>query len=118
MLETYFRDGFLRFQKGVIPRARRFTPEQDEESVRIVTKFLQARPASIRIKVIGFLLLADLMTILFLGQRQKVIQFLFDSSVPLLRKGFWGVNTLAKMSVFCQTSLHADLNYHPKELLR
>ncbi|MGK5089810.1 hypothetical protein WDW86_19845 [Bdellovibrionota bacterium FG-2] len=95
MLETYFKMRFLSFQKFVIPRARRFTTAQQDESFRIVANFLQARPVSIRLKVIAFLVLTDFLTFCFFGQRQKVVKYLFDSSVPLLRKGFWGVNILA-----------------------
>ena len=40
-----------------------------------------------------------------------MLTLLFEAPVPLLRKGFWGLNTLVKLSVFGQPSVYPDIRY-------
>lgn len=47
-------------------------------------------------------------------QKDRLIQQFFASPIGLVRKGFWGINTLAKLAVFSQDCVHPLINYHPR----
>ena len=47
--------------------------------------------------------------------QDALLSSLFGARVPLLRKGFWGLNALARLGVYGQTSLHAEIGYRLRE---
>lgn len=115
---------FEALQHCLVPRSRNFTESQKKESVQLVNHFLSHKP-SVHFKLSFFLFLIDLVSIFFGGRtftnlsevrQNKVMNFFFDSPIPLLRKGFWGLNALIKMSVYGQKSVYDDIGYHQRKI--
>ncbi|MDA8792597.1 hypothetical protein N9N67_05090 [Bacteriovoracaceae bacterium] len=115
---------FYNIVSTLIPRSRDFTSDQKRRSYDIVNEFLEDKPGAIHFKIKLFFTLIDITTFFkffktfkaaSLEQRNEVCQFLFDCNIPLLRKGFWGINTLAKLSVFSQSTVHQDIGYQIKQ---
>ena len=86
----------------------------------LLNNFLETKDQAVLFKIGLFLHIIDLVSFFFglhtfqnLAQHQKnsVMVFFFDSPISLLRKGFWGINTLAKMGVYGQTELYKDIDY-------
>lgn len=111
---------FLAVQRCAVPRSVRFTEAQTRESLRIVGDFLRQKPTDVPRRLRLFFLVIDALSLLRGGRpfhrlaenkQQIVLQSLFDSNVPLLRKGFWGLNTLARMGAYGQSSVYNDLSY-------
>ncbi len=107
-----------------MPLARRFTSAQREESRALVEAFLRDRGPSVRRKVGLFLRVIDAVCLLrhgrtfrrLDGERQKrMLSGLERSRVSLLRKGAWGLVTLAKLGAYGQTATYAELGYRPRE---
>jgi hypothetical protein len=102
--------------------SRRFSAEQAEESLRLVGRFIGERPPLMRAQATAFLLLVDALALgrflrpfraLDRRRQERLLRRLFDSPVPLLRKGFWGLNTLAKLGVYGQPSTYVAIGYQP-----
>lgn len=115
---------FVAIQGCLVPRSQEFTPEQKQESLKIINDFLQNQDGGVRFKLGLFFFLINFLSCLwglkpfrYLGaQKQKaVMTFLFDCPIPILRKGFWGLNTLAKLGVYGQPSVYPDISYKLKE---
>lgn len=118
------KNKFYNIISTLVPRSRGFTPEEKRRSFEIVNEFLEDKPGAIHFKIKLFFILIDITTFFkffktfkraSLEQRNEVCQYLFDCNIPLLRKGFWGINTLAKLSVFSQTTVHTDIGYQIKQ---
>lgn len=93
---------------------------QRAESLRLVATFVAQLSASSRRKLALFLVVIDVLALLRGGRtfrrlavedQEALLRNLFDHPIGLLRKGFWGLNTLAKLSVYGQTSLYEDIGY-------
>ncbi len=120
-------DCFEALQQCLVPMARHLTPDQKRESRQLINRMLRRQPAKQRLKLRLFFLLIEARSFLKAGrsfhqlsdeQQCQVLRTFFDSSVDLLRKGFGGVNTLAKMSVYGQESVHTSIHYQLRELKR
>lgn len=119
ILHGYAATMFVAVQKCTVPLSRKLTDEQQQESLRIVNDFLSRQPfLGTQLKL--FLLSIDTLSILTGGRRFSkltpekqvlILNRLFDSSIPLFRKGFWGLNTLTRLGVYGQPSLHAHIGY-------
>ena len=118
---------FDALQKVLVPRAVNFTPEEQLRSRKMIDDLLLEKPAAILFKIKLFLVLIDVISFFFGGkcfrylnlQKQKqVLHWFFDSKIALLRKGFWGVNTLAKMGVYGQKEFYKDMGYVLREVSR
>lgn len=110
---------------ALIPRSLHFGVAQWNMSFLILEDFLAEQPFFVRIKLALFLKLIDGLSFLKTGKiffrlssdkQAGLLCFFFDSSIPLLRKGFWGLNTLAKMAVFGQPSVYGKIGYEKKGL--
>jgi len=115
---------FEAIQGCLSPKSRQFTDEQKLTSLKTIDDILSTKEAKIRFQFFTFLRVIDCIS-LILGfhtfkklsdQKQKrVMQFFFDSPIGLLRKGFWGLNTLAKMGVYGQESVYKEIGYELRE---
>jgi hypothetical protein len=114
---------FQAVQGCLVPRAQEFTSQQQQESLKIINDFLHGQGHGVRFKLKLFFFFIDFLSCLwglrpfrYLGaQKQKaVMTFLFDCPIPVLRKGFWGLNTLAKLGVYGQPSIYPDMGYKLK----
>lgn len=118
---------FFAIQNCLLPRSKKFGPEQKKESLKLVNELLSERPDSDLRKLALFFKVINLLSFwvgfhsfryLQAEQQRKVMGFLFDNPVPIIRKGFWGLNTLAKLSVYGQKSLYKEIGYELRETPR
>lgn len=115
---------FEALQRRLVPRAARFTETEREASRTLVNNLVAKQAAKNRRKLGLFLAIIDVLSLFFglrafrnlpAGRQDAVLRFLFDAPVGLLRKGFWGVNTLAKLGVYGQPALYEEINYRVRE---
>ncbi|MCC7441018.1 MAG: hypothetical protein IT285_05275 [Bdellovibrionales bacterium] len=52
------------------------------------------------------------------NQRERLLRALFNSRFPILRKGFWGLNTLTRLGLYGQESVYPQIGYRLKEFER
>lgn len=117
---TSRRKRFEAIQRCLVPRSRGFDDARRRVSAELINGVLAYKSGLIRCKIALFLLLIDLCALVTGGRcfaslneerQNQVMCRLFDSPVALLRKGFWGINTLAKMGVYGQECLYEELGY-------
>ncbi len=115
---------FEALQHCLVPMSRGFSIAQKEESRGLVNELLETQPRKNRIRLALFLHLIDTVAVaaglrlfrfLSVPEQKKVLNFFFNCPVPLLRKGFWGLNTLAKLGVYGQASVYPRIRYYVKE---
>ena len=115
---------FEALQRALVPRSASFTEPQRSESRALVDRFLSQQPERTRRKLALFLIVIDVLSIvrglrpfrrLTPRSQQGLLQWLFDSPIGLLRKGFWGLNTLARLGVYGQPGLHSEIGYRVRE---
>ncbi len=121
------RARFEAIQECLVPRSKQFTPEQKLRAQELVNGFLQTKSPAVRFKLAAFLILIDLVSLavgfktfkrLREDQQHQVMDRFFDSSMGVFRKGFWGINTLAKMGVYGQPSVYEEIGYRLRETPR
>ncbi len=115
---------FEALQNALVPRSAGFSEAQRTESRRLVNQLVGNMPAANQRKLGLFLAIIDLLS-MFFGLRafrrlspvkqKAVLVWLFDSPVGLLRKGFWGLNTVARMGVYGQPGLYDEIGYKVRE---
>lgn len=103
---------FGAIQGCLAPRSKQFTSEQKRESLKIVNDFLQNQSRGVHFKLTVFFLFIRFLS--FFCGLEAIMTFLFDSPMPILRKGFWGLNTLVKLGVYGQASVYDDIGYKLK----
>jgi hypothetical protein len=111
---------FEAVQHQLVPSTARFEPAQRAASLALVNELTSQMPAENRRKLAVFLLAIDVVSCA-VGRRrfarlpaekqQRVLQWFFDCPVPLLRKGFWGLNALAKLSAYGQSERYDQIGY-------
>jgi len=111
---------FIALQRCLVPRSQHFSADQVHTSLQLVNRLLQQQTDSSRKKLGLFLRIIDILSILMGGRsfrnlsavaQNRVMQRLFDSPIGLLRKGFWGLNTLARYGVYGQPDLYQEIGY-------
>lgn len=111
---------FESLQKCLVPRSKTFNRQQAQRSRDTVNHLLSQQSPTAQRKLAVFLVLFDIVTSLRYAklfknlsddQQAQTLKFFFDSPIGLLRKGFWGLNTLARLGVYSQTELHQELGY-------
>lgn len=116
---------FEALQGCLVPPARQFTDDQKKQSRQIINRVLQSQPASQQNKLKLFLILIELTSIMRTGKRfhalpyekqERVLLIFFDAPIGILRKGFWGLNTLAKMGVYGQSSVYPEICYRIRKV--
>ncbi len=114
---------FEAIQHCIVPLSKQLNAQQQQTSKDLVNHFLASKPKSIHSKLKVFLTLIDVISIFRRGKSFKksspsnqhaVLSSLFNSKISLFRKGFWGLNALAKLGVYAQTSIHPTINYTMK----
>jgi hypothetical protein len=115
---------FEALQRRLVPRADRFSADERTASRALVNALVGRMPAANRKKLGLFLFIIDLVSLAFglrsfrklsPDRQDRVLHFLFDAPVGLLRKGFWGLNTLSKLGVYGQTTLYEEIGYRVRE---
>lgn len=124
-MSGHIERNILAVQRCLVPRSAAFSEAQQRESLRIIRNFLEGKPASVRRKLSAFFHIINLFSFFSGGRtfsglspakQAQVLNALFDSKISLLRKGFWGINTLARMGVYGQSSVYPELSYRLKPL--
>lgn len=114
------RERFEAVQHCLVPRSRTFIPEQKETSRQIINELLTPQSATVHFKLALLLLIIDLASLLrgfhtFThldeDEQNEVMNWFFDSPFSVFRKGFWGLNTLAKLGVYGQSSVYPEIGY-------
>ncbi len=115
---------FESLQRRLAPRCETFSPDQWQASRDRINQLLAKQPAKNRKKLALFLFIIDLFSFIVGMQpfrklppvrQDRILRTLFDSPVGLLRKGFWGLNTLAKLGVYGEPSLYEEMGYRLRE---
>ncbi len=113
----------LRFdalQAALVPRSAEFTSSERARSNELINQLLAQQDARSQRQLKLFLVLIDLYASfrffksfrrLGPARQNKVLSAFFDSPIPLIRKGFWGLNTLARLGVYSQPALHTEIGY-------
>jgi len=104
----------------VVPEARSLSDASWAELEQIVDRALSERPRSVRRQVRAFLRLLDLIARLTRGrgfarlddaQRTRVLERLGASRLLLMRRGVWGVRTLAFMGYYARPDAAREIGY-------
>lgn len=115
---------FEAIQRCLVPRSRQFTDKQRQESLLMVNDFLTTKGPSVRSQFFTFLVFIDAISILSglhcfrnlkESKQNKVMKWFFNCPISLFRKGFWGLNTLAKMGVYSQEDFYDEIGYKLRE---
>ena len=123
-LTGWKRSVFLALQPVLVPRVRELTPEQHELGLELAETLLMDMAPAKRRKLTLFFAVINLLSLARFGrfaagldseQCAHLCRFLFDNPVSLLRKGFWGINTLARLSVYGQPELAPQFGYLVRE---
>lgn len=114
------RQTFRSVVETVVPGARELDPGGWSRVEQIVEDALRSRPPSLRFQL-RVLLRAIRWLPLFrwgrtfpslsLDARGRFLAFLQDAPVLLLRRGFWGIRTLAFMGFYGREEVHRELGY-------
>ncbi len=115
---------FEALQRDLVPRAATFDDAAREASRRLVEDLVGAMPAANQRKLGLFLVIIDVLAFLFglrpyralpEARRRRLLAWLFDAPVGLLRKGFWGLNSLARLGVYGNPAIWPEIGYAPRE---
>src|SRR3989344_6551310 len=100
-LDNGLEKRFLVIQNCLVPRSLKFTPDQKRKSVDLVNRLVEDKSPKDLFRLKLFLRVIDVVSFFygfsaFSGLNSKkqirVMNLFFDSPIPLLRKGFWGLN--------------------------
>jgi len=107
-------------QHALVPRSKDFTPEERQRGINLINELLLDKSVAIQMKLSLFLTLIYLFSLLRKGRvfsrlnetsKIKILNTFFDSPISIFRKGFWALNTLAKLSVYGQYQLYDEFGY-------
>ena len=116
------RPVFRAFAETVAPRARSFDAEAWRRGEALVEGLVAARPEEIRRQLVLFLRILDLLPLLRWGRRFRtlsperrlaLLRQLERAPLLAVRRGVWGVRTLAWAAVYGQTPVQEDVGYRP-----
>ena len=111
---------FEAIQNCLVPRSKTFTHQERSRSKKLINQVLQHQDETSKKKLALFILLIDIAALLFHARifrhinqtkQTSLLTKFFDSPIPILRKGFWGLNTLARLGVYGQKELHDEIGY-------
>ena len=115
---------FETIQHCLVPRSKAFSSEEKIRSQGLINTVLMNQDEASRKKLALFITVIDVLSLLlylklFKGltpkQQTKLMNKFFDSPIPIFRKGFWGLNTLARLGVYGQKELHDEIGYRLRE---
>lgn len=115
---------FEALQADLVPRARRFDEPARAASRKLVDDLVGAMPPANQRKLGLFLAIIDVLALFFglrpyralpEARRQRLLAWLFDAPIGLLRKGFWGLNSLARLGVYGNPAIWPEIGYAPRE---
>lgn len=105
---------------AIVPAFERLDAVQRAEFASIIDRALGERPESVQRQFRLFLRVLDLAPLLRFGsrfrtldvpRRARVLEGLQDSPLLLLRRGVWGVRTMALMGFYGRADAAAEIGY-------
>lgn len=114
------RGAFRAVTVACVPAAARLTPEAWARAEAIVDDALAERPAAVRRQILLFVRVLGVLSILRFGRGLEALEpervrqllgALERSPLLLLRRGTWGLRTLAFMGYYGQADVRARLGY-------
>lgn len=114
------RRTFRSVVETVVPEARELDAGEWARVEEIVEDALRARPHALRVQLRLLLRVIRWLPVLRWGRtfpslsldgRRRFLAALQDAPILLLRRGFWGVRTLAFMGYYGREELHRELGY-------
>ena len=111
---------FHALTEAFIPEAVACTADQWAEADRIVALALSGRPAAMRRQLILFIRILNALVVLRYGrglvslapaQRTRLLDAVSRAPVLLLRRGVWGLRTLAMMGFYTRSDTLDALGY-------
>jgi hypothetical protein len=105
---------------AMVPEAATLDDAAWREAEAIIRRALSSRPTSVRRQIGVFLLLLDLVSLvrhrrrlagLTLPERGRLLESLSKSRLLLLRRGIWGVRTLAFMGYYARPAAAEAIGY-------
>jgi len=116
---------FETIQNCLVPRSLTFSEQEKARSQRLVNTVLQDQDEAAKKKLALFIMLIDISALIFharffrqlnTAKQDSLLTKFFDSPIPIFRKGFWGLNTLARLGVYGQKELHLEIGYKQRSL--
>jgi len=113
---------FRAVAETVAPRARSFDPEAWRRGEALAGRLVAMRPAAVRRQLVLFLRILDLLPLLRWGRRFRslpperrlaVLRRLERAPLLAVRRGVWGVRTLAWVAVYGQAPVQEAVGYRP-----
>lgn len=104
----------------VVPEARALTPDDWVEVEEIVERALVDRPTTVQRQIRAFLRLLNVVTFAISGRRftslddarrLALLERLARSPLLLVRRGVWGIRTLAFMGYYARPSAAQEIRY-------
>lgn len=117
------RRTFRAVVETVVPEAGELDPGGWSRVEAIVEDALRARPPSLRVQLRVLLRVVRWLPVvrwgrtfpaLSLDARRRFLAFLQDAPVLLLRRGFWGIRTLAFLGFYGRREVHRELGYRSR----
>ena len=111
---------FRALAEAFVPEAAALDARAWEEAEGIVGGFLASRPASVRRQAALLVRLLDLLPLVFHGRRfrsldvarrTRLLERLQDAPVLLVRRGIWGLRTLAFMGFYGRAEAAGAIGY-------
>jgi len=115
---------FEAIQNCLVPRSKTFTSAEKSRSQNLINTVLAEQDKSATKKLALFITLIDVVSFTFHARsfrnlsaknKMSIMNLFFDSPIPIFRKGFWGLNTLARLGVYGQKKLHEEIGYILRE---
>ena len=114
------RSTFRALAATFVPEAAALDAGRWDELEAIVERFLASRPASVRRQAALLVRLLDLLPLVMYGRRfrsldaarrARLLEQLQDAPVLLLRRGIWGLRTLAFMGYYARAEAAVAIGY-------
>lgn len=106
----------------VVPETAALTPAQCDQWRAVIADALGDRPEAMRRQFRAFLGIIERGPMLRFGapfsalapeRQDRVLRWLQDAPVELLRKGFWGLKTLVLMGYYARPEAAAEVGWNP-----
>ena len=114
-------DRFRAIMAAVVPEAAALSDDEWRAAASIIARAIAARPAGVRRQLGLFVRALDLVSLVRHGrvlravsaaERTRLLDALARSRVLALRRGVWGVRTLAFMGYYARPEAARAIGYH------
>jgi len=115
---------FESIQQCLVPSSKTFNQNEREFSVELINSVLEQQSDNAKSKLALFITLIEITGFIFYrkafinltdDEKNTVLTKFFDSPIGLFRKGFWGLNTLARLGVYGQKQRHINIGYQLRD---